>query len=208
MGNRIGIKRNHQSNAPGNVKRIAIFASGAGSNAQKIIDHFRDFEQIEVSLILYNKHSAGVKQIALNENIPAVLIEKDLFFNSNYYPDLLKKENINLLVLAGFLWKVPANLIDAFPRAIINIHPALLPAYGGKGMYGNKVHEAVLNNQEAFSGITIHYVNEHYDEGTIIFQAKCPVLPGDTPETLATRIHQLEHANYPVIIENLLKQSI
>ena len=188
-------------------KKIAIFASGNGSNAQKIIDHFRQSKEIEITCILYNKQTAGVKVIAEKENIQAIFLEKQAFFETNQYITLLKKLDINLLVLAGFLWIVPDRFIQAFPGAIINIHPALLPDYGGKGMYGHRVHEAVIANKEAFSGITIHFVDEHYDNGDIIFQAKCPVLADDTPETLAQRIHLLEHANYPLVIETLLKQS-
>ena len=191
----------------GYPKKIAIFASGNGSNAQKIIDHFRNSKEIEITCILYNKPTAGVKGIAEKENILAIFLEKEAFFETDQYIALLKKLDIDLLVLAGFLWKVPDSFIKAFPGAIINIHPALLPDYGGKGMYGNRVHEAVIANKEAFSGITIHFVDEHYDNGDIIFQAKCPVLEDDTPETLAKRIHLLEHANYPLVIETLLKQS-
>ena len=188
-------------------KKIAIFASGNGTNAQKIVDHFKNSDQVNVACILYNKPNAGVKTIAEKENIETIFLEKDLFFRSDTYINQLKKIDIDLLVLAGFLWKIPDHFIKAFPGAIINIHPALLPDYGGKGMYGSRVHEAVLANKEAFSGITIHFVDEHYDNGDIIFQAKCPVLMDDTPETLAQRIHILEHANYPVIIESLLKQN-
>lgn len=188
-------------------KKIAIFASGNGSNAQKIIDYFRHSKEIVVTCILYNKSTAGVKDIAVKEKIQSIFLEKNAFFETDQYIMLLKKLEIDLLVLAGFLWKVPDSFIKAFPGAIINIHPALLPDYGGKGMYGNRVHEAVIANKEAFSGITIHFVDEHYDNGDIILQAKCPVLADDTPETLAQRIHLLEHANYPLVIETLLKQS-
>lgn len=206
--NRISAKSGLLATAQAGLpKRIAIFASGNGSNAQKIIDHFRYSKEIEITCILYNKQTAGVKEIARKENIQAIFLEKDAFFETEQYITLLKKLDINLLVLAGFLWKIPDNFIRAFPGAIINIHPALLPDYGGKGMYGNRVHEAVIANKEAFSGITIHFVDEHYDNGDIIFQAKCPVLVDDTPETLAQRIHLLEHANYPLVIETLLKQS-
>ncbi len=191
----------------GYPKKIAIFASGTGSNSQKIIDHFKHSGEVEIACILYNKPTAGVKRIAEEENIPAIFLEKKAFFESDQYLTLLKELEIDLVVLAGFLWKVPDSFIHAFPGAIINIHPALLPDYGGKGMYGSIVHEAVIRNQEAFSGITIHFVDQHYDNGDIIFQAKCPVLKDDTPETLARRIHLLEHANYPVVIETLLKQS-
>ena len=191
----------------GYPKKIAIFASGNGSNAQKIIDHFRNSKEIEITCILYNKPTAGVKGIAEKENILAIFLEKEPFLETDQYINHLKELEIDLLVLAGFLWKVPDSFIKAFPGAIINIHPALLPDYGGKGMYGSRVHEAVIANKEAFSGITIHFVDEHYDNGDIIFQAKCPVLEDDTPETLAKRIHLLEHANYPLVIETLLKQS-
>jgi phosphoribosylglycinamide formyltransferase, formyltetrahydrofolate-dependent len=189
-----------------NIKQIAIFASGAGSNAQKIIDHFRNSSFIKVSLVVTNKPGAGVIQIAQKENIPLLLIEKEKFFRGDGYAPQLIEAGIDLIVLAGFLWKIPASLINAFPRSIINIHPALLPAFGGKGMYGNKVHQAVIEAGKDETGITIHFVDGHYDNGDIIFQAKCAVLDTDTPESLAQRIHTLEYANYPVIIEQLLQQ--
>ena len=185
---------------------VAIFASGAGSNAQKIIDHFRNSSSVEISLIVCNKKKAGVLLIAEKENIPALVIEKEKFFSGGGYLDELASRKIGFIVLAGFLWKVPEVLIRAFPKRIINIHPALLPGYGGKGMYGNYVHEAVINAREKESGITIHYVDERYDNGDIILQVKCPVLEGDTAESLAHRIHALEHANYPVVIEDLVKK--
>ncbi len=185
--------------------RIAIFASGAGSNAQKIIDHFRDSDRINVSLVVCNKPGAGVLQIAAKEEILSLVIEKEKFFRGNAYTDELKEAGIDFIILAGFLWKIPAALIRAYQGKIINIHPALLPAYGGKGMYGQHVHLAVIDHQEKESGITIHYVDEQYDHGDIIFQAKCPVLESDTAETLAARIHQLEHQHYPAVIEQLLQ---
>jgi len=185
---------------------VAIFASGAGSNAQKIIDYFRNSSSVEISLIVCNKKKAGVLLIAEKENIPALVIEKEKFFSGDGYLDELASRKIGFIVLAGFLWKIPEALIRAFPKRIINIHPALLPGYGGKGMYGNYVHEAVINAREKESGITIHYVDERYDNGDIILQVKCPVLEGDTAESLAHRIHALEHANYPVVIEDLLKK--
>ncbi len=184
---------------------IAIFASGAGSNAQKIIDHFKNSDLVKISLIVCNKPGAGVLAIATKENIPVLLIEKEKFIHANAYTDELKAKKIDLIVLAGFLWKIPDRLIKAFPRKIINIHPALLPKFGGKGMYGNFVHQAVINAGEIESGITIHYVDEHYDNGDTIFQARCAVLESDTPESLAQRIHLLEHAHYPAIIEQLTK---
>jgi phosphoribosylglycinamide formyltransferase-1 len=182
---------------------LAIFASGAGSNAQKIIDHFRISSSIKISLIVCNKPDAGVLHIAARENIPVLLIEKEKFFRGNGYSGELKEKRIDLLVLAGFLWKIPDALIKAYPGKIINIHPALLPKYGGRGMYGTHVHAAVISAGEKESGITIHYVDEHYDNGDIIFQAKCPVMPGDTPGSLAQRIHQLEHEHYSKVIEKL-----
>ena len=185
---------------------IAIFASGAGSNAQKIIDHFRNSPSVKIALIVCNKKKAGVLQIAEKENIPSLVIEKEKFFSGNGYLDELASEKIGFIVLAGFLWKVPEALIRAFPKRIINIHPALLPGYGGQGMYGNHVHEAVISAREKESGITIHYVDEHYDNGDIILQVKCPVLDNDTPGSLAHRIHELEYANYPVVIEDLVEK--
>jgi len=188
------------------VKKIAVFASGAGSNAQKIIDHFRNHDTIHVALIVSNKPEAAVLKIAARENIPTLVIDKEKFFQGNGYVEELNKEKIDLIVLAGFLWKIPLLLIKAYPEKIINIHPALLPKYGGKGMYGNHVHQAVLNNREKESGITIHFVDEIYDHGQIIFQTTCPVLPGDDTVTLAHRIQELEHKHYPVIIEDVMKK--
>jgi phosphoribosylglycinamide formyltransferase 1 len=188
------------------IKRLAIFASGAGSNAQQIINYFRDSSLAKVVLIVCNKRGAGVISIAQKENIPLLLIEKEPFFKGDGYLPNLQEAKTDLIVLAGFLWKIPQSLIDAYPRRIINIHPALLPKFGGKGMYGQYVHEAILNAGEVESGITIHYVDEHYDNGDIIFQTACPVIEGDTAESLAHRIHQLEHLHYPVVIEDLIKK--
>lgn len=192
----------HDSRLPTNV---AIFASGAGSNAQKIIDYFRNSSSVKIALIVSNRKKAGVLQLAAKENVPSLIIEKEKFFSGNGYLDDLASGKIDFIVLAGFLWKVPDALIKAFPKRIINIHPALLPRHGGKGMYGNDVHEAVIGAREKESGITIHYVDEQYDNGDIILQVKCPVLADDTPESLAHRIHALEHANYPVVIEQVIK---
>lgn len=186
------------------MKNIAIFASGTGSNAQKIIDHFRHSDIARINLILCNKPGAGVFHIAEKEGIPSVLIEKELFFRTDHYVNLLKEAGTDLIVLAGFLWKVPANLVQAFPNTIINIHPALLPKYGGKGMYGHFVHEAVITAGDKESGITIHYVNEKYDDGTTILQERCAITPEDTPLTLAAKVQRLEHQWYPVIVERLL----
>jgi phosphoribosylglycinamide formyltransferase 1 len=184
---------------------IAIFASGAGSNAQKIIDHFRNSNLAKIALVICNKPGAGVLDIATRENIPSILIEKERFFRGDGYLAELHEKKIEFIVLAGFLWKIPGALLKAYPRKIINIHPALLPKFGGKGMYGQFVHKAVLDSKEKESGITIHYVDEHYDNGDIILQIKCPVLENDTEESLAQRIHALEHANYPLVIEDLLR---
>jgi formyltetrahydrofolate-dependent phosphoribosylglycinamide formyltransferase len=181
-------------------KNIAVFASGAGSNAQAIINHFKNSASVKIALIVSNKPDAGVLTIAEKENIPSIIIEKEKFFRGNAYVDELKNAGIDFVVLAGFLWKIPSALIKAYPNKIVNIHPALLPRYGGRGMYGSKVHEAVINNKEAESGITIHYVDELYDHGSIILQAKCEVTEMDTPESLAAKVHVLEHKHYPVII--------
>jgi phosphoribosylglycinamide formyltransferase-1 len=185
---------------------IVVFASGTGSNAQKIIDHFNSGKRnAKVVLIVSNNSKAGVLQIAEKENIPSLVIERKKFYEDGYL-DELHKYKIDLIVLAGFMWKVPDTLIRAFRDKIINIHPALLPKFGGKNMYGNFVHETVLKAGEKESGITIHYVDEIYDHGKIIFQAKCKVEEDDTTETLAQRIHALEHTYYPLIIEECLNQ--
>ncbi|MBI1782807.1 MAG: phosphoribosylglycinamide formyltransferase [Sphingobacteriales bacterium] len=185
---------------------LAIFASGAGSNAQAIIDHFRNSAVVKIALIVSNKPEAGVLKIAEKEDIPSLILEKEKFFRGNAYVDELKEKGIDFVVLAGFLWKVPSALIKAYPSKIVNIHPALLPKYGGKGMYGIHVHEAVITNKEPESGITIHYVDELYDHGSIILQAKCDVEKTDTPESLAAKIHVLEHEHYPTVIEKLLSK--
>ena len=188
------------------MKRIAIFASGAGSNAEKIIHYFRNHASIEVAVTVCNKPEAGVINIAKQNEIPVLLIEKEVFFRGNYYIDELKAQAIDFIILAGFLWKIPVALVKAFYNRILNIHPALLPKYGGKGMYGNFVHEAVINAGDIESGITIHVVDEVYDNGRVIFSASCPLMPGDTPQTLAQRIHALEHKFYPEVIEKYIKE--
>lgn len=186
------------------VKKIAVFASGAGSNAARIIDRFRVHKSIHITLIVCNNPDAGVLNIAEKENIPALIIEKERFFRGDAYIKELKEKKIDFIVLAGFLWKIPDTLIKVFRDKIINIHPALLPKYGGKGMYGPAVHEAVIAAKEKESGITIHYVDELYDHGKIIFQAKCPVPENDNAGSLAQRIHALEHEYYPKVIEDLI----
>lgn len=186
------------------MKRMAIFASGAGTNAAKIIEHFSGNTQIEIALIVCNKPNAGVLTIATNNHIPILLIEKENFFRGDAYLPQLKAAAIDFIILAGFLWKVPEQLIATYHNKIINIHPALLPKYGGKGMYGNFVHEAVIANREQESGITIHYVNEHFDEGQHIFQDSCSVEENDTPDSLAAKIHVLEHTHFARVIENVV----
>jgi phosphoribosylglycinamide formyltransferase 1 len=186
------------------MKQIAIFASGAGSNAGRIIDYFHHHPTVKISLIVCNKPGAGVLDIAGKELIPYILIEKEKFFRGNAYVDELKERKIDFLVLAGFLWKMPSELVNAYRGRIINIHPALLPKYGGKGMYGQHVHAAVIAAREAESGITIHYVDELYDHGQVIFQASCPVAADDTPESLARKVHLLEHEHFPRIIEEVI----
>ena len=186
---------------------VAIFASGAGSNAKKIVEHFNNHPFIQIKLIVCNKPEAGVLQIAKDNTIETLLIEKEKFFSGDEYINVLKEHTIDLIVLAGFLWKLPENLVRAYQNKIVNIHPALLPKYGGKGMYGHRVHEAVLFNKEKESGISIHYADELYDHGKIIFQTTCPVLENDTPASLAERIHQLEHLHYPKVIEEVITKA-
>jgi phosphoribosylglycinamide formyltransferase-1 len=187
-----------------NPDNLIIFASGAGSNAQKIIDFFRNNPSVKITLIVCNKPGAGVLDIAAHEHIPTLLIEKEQFFRGNGYVDELKAYNPRLIILAGFLWKLPASLVRAFPHQIINIHPALLPKYGGRGMYGHFVHEAVIAARDPETGITIHYVDELYDHGDYIFQAKVPVEPADTPESIAKKVQVLEHRHFPQVILELL----
>ncbi len=183
---------------------IAIFASGAGTNARKIIEYFENKGlRIKVSLIVCNVPGAGVLEIAKEKGIPSLIINK-ADFTATGYVESLQNADINFIVLAGFLWKVPEVLVRAYPKAIINIHPALLPKYGGKGMYGARVHQAVIAAGEKESGISIHWVNEHYDEGAIIFQAKCSIDANDTADTLANKIHALEHAHFAPTIEKFL----
>ena len=186
------------------MKRLAIFASGSGSNAQNIIEYFLNNSSGTVAMILTNNPKAFVIERVAKFNIPVRIFDHEFFNNSTAMIELLSGNKIDLIVLAGFLWLIPKYLIKAYPKKIINIHPALLPKYGGKGMYGSIVHETVIQNQEKESGITIHYVNENYDEGSIIFQARCEVKPDDTSESLANRVHELEYLYYPKVIEELL----
>ena len=188
------------------MKKIAIFASGSGSNAEKIMQYFAKNKTASVELILSNNPQAYVLKRAENQEIKSIIFDKKTFYQSDKITKLLQQKKIDLLVLAGFLWLIPDNLLKHFPEKIINIHPALLPAYGGKGMYGARVHQAVIAAKEKQSGISIHYVNSKYDEGKIIFQAKCPVAPNDTAEMLASKVLQLEHRYFPLVIEKLAKQ--
>jgi phosphoribosylglycinamide formyltransferase-1 len=185
-------------------RKLAVFASGTGTNAAKLINQFRNNPNGEIVLIVSNKPSAGVIQIAKNEEIKVLLIEKEQWFRGNGYVEELKSSGVEYLILAGFLWKLPSTIIKAWPGKILNIHPALLPKYGGKGMYGRYVHEAVLAARETESGITIHIVDEHYDHGPTVFQVTCPVMPNDTADALAARIHALEHQYYPEIVEKFI----
>ncbi|MCL7989207.1 phosphoribosylglycinamide formyltransferase [Sphingobacterium sp. lm-10] len=187
-------------------KRIAIFASGSGSNAQKIMEHFKYADLAEVAIVLSNNPDAYVLQRADNFEIPSHIFDKKAFYDTNEVVDLLKRLEVDLVVLAGFLLLVPENLLQAFPNKIINIHPALLPKFGGKGMYGDRVHKAVLAAGEKEHGITIHFVNEHFDEGEVIYQGKFAVENNDTLEVIKFKGQQLEHLHYPKVIENLLKK--
>lgn len=187
-------------------KRIAIFASGSGSNAQKIMEHFKRSSDAEVVLILTNNPHAYVLQRADNFEVPSHIFTRNEFYNSDDVIKLLKNLQVDLIVLAGFLWLVPVSLLKAFPNKIINLHPALLPKYGGAGMYGDHVHKAVLANKEEESGITIHFVNENFDEGEIIHQSKFRIEPGDNLEMIKFKGQQLEHQHFPRVVESLLKK--
>lgn len=196
------------------MKRIALFASGSGSNAENIARHFAGNRDADVSLLLTNNPQAGVidrfrpgrrsGEPGSNLHIPVLVFDRPTFYDTDRITSLLQLQGIDLIVLAGFMWLMPPELVRAFPRRIINIHPALLPKFGGKGMYGHFVHEAVVAAGETESGITIHYVNEHYDEGQVIFQARCPVLPADTAADVARSVQALEHAHYPRVVADVL----
>ena len=181
--------------------RIAIFASGSGTNAEEIMKYFRHHHRVEVVMLLSNTPEAYALKRAEKFNVPTAVFTRKEYKESQIVLEWLQEKQVTHVVLAGFLWLVPGYLTDAFPDRIINIHPALLPKFGGKGMYGMKVHEAVKEQGELMTGITIHLVNEHYDEGRVIFQISCPVGPQDTPETIAQHVHRLEYAHYPRVIE-------
>ncbi|MEE9406491.1 MAG: phosphoribosylglycinamide formyltransferase [Polaribacter sp.] len=187
------------------MKRIVIFASGSGTNAENIIKFFNHTKTARVTNVLCNNEHAKVFKRCKILNIKCLHFNKDSFFASDDVLNLLK-EQADYIVLAGFLWKIPEKIVEAFPNKIINIHPALLPKYGGKGMYGMNVHKAVKKNKETETGITIHYVNANYDEGAIIFQAKTALISEDTPDKIAEKIHILEQQYFPRIIESVIIQ--
>jgi len=189
------------------MKRIVIFASGSGTNAENLIRFFQNNDNVEVIQVLTNNPYAKVLDRAMRLSISALSFNRIAFSNTNHVLDILKHQKPDLIVLAGFLWKIPESFIKAFPNKIINIHPALLPKFGGKGMYGMHVHEAVISSKEKETGITIHYVNENYDEGATIFQAKCEVLSSDSANDVAAKIHDLEMEHFPKVVNSLLFQN-
>ncbi|MEI6455462.1 MAG: phosphoribosylglycinamide formyltransferase [bacterium] len=186
------------------VTRLAIMASGSGTNAQRIMEYFASHTKIRVELVLCNNPKAMVIERAAKMKVPVFLFSHHDLYETSHVLDTLSVQGIDWIILAGFLWLIPRPILSAYPGAIINIHPALLPKYGGKGMYGMRVHQTVISNGDRESGITIHYLNEHYDEGQVIFQARCPVMPNDSPEMLASRIHELEYEHFPVVIEKIV----
>ena len=188
------------------MKNIAIFASGSGTNAENIANHFSTTPEVHINLILSNRTDAYVLQRAQNLGIKSITFDRTTFYQSQQILQTLREAHTDLIVLAGFMWLVPGYLIEAFPGRILNIHPALLPKFGGKGMYGDHVHRAVIEAHETQSGITIHAIDEQYDQGQHIFQATCPVLPTDTPESLATKVHALEYAHFPRVIAEYLER--
>ncbi|MEI7499636.1 MAG: phosphoribosylglycinamide formyltransferase [Bacteroidota bacterium] len=186
------------------MPRLAIFASGNGSNAQRIIEYFAGHSTITINLVLCNNPDAYVLNRAEKLGVPTLIFNRASFYETGLVQETLKSYFIDFIILAGFLWLIPQNIISVYPRRIINIHPALLPKFGGTGMYGIKVHEAVIAAGDHESGITIHYVDKHYDEGKIIFQAKCMISKKDTPKSLALKVHKLEHRYFPEVIENIV----
>ena len=183
------------------MTKLAIFASGNGTNAQRISEYFAHHDKVQVACIVYNRKDAFVAERARRLGVPAQYFGRKDFYENGRVLDYLRSQGIDWVILAGFLWLVPQDILDAFPGRVINIHPALLPKYGGKGMFGEHVHEAVIANHETESGITIHIVDQHYDRGTTLFQANCSLTAEDTPETLAAKIHELEQKHFPVVIE-------
>jgi phosphoribosylglycinamide formyltransferase 1 len=188
--------------------KVAIMASGSGTNAQNLIRYFRGHDKIDVTLVITNRPDAFVLQRAKDENVPSLIIPIKQWNEKEFVLEIFNNNHIDFLILAGYLMLLPPWLVALYPNRIINIHPALLPKYGGKGMYGDRVHQAVIESGDKVSGITIHYVNEEYDSGNIIFQAQCVVLPDDTPKSLASRIHQLEYEHYPRIAEEVIMSNV
>ena len=187
--------------------RLAILGSGNGTNAQQITEYFASRSDVEIACIIYNVRDAYIAQRARNLGVEARYFGRADFYESGAVLDYLRQKGVDWVILAGFLWLVPQPILDAFPQKVINIHPALLPKYGGKGMYGHHVHEAVVAAGEHESGITIHIVDNHYDRGTILFQARCTVTPDDTPDTLAAKIHLLEKEHFPRVIDETINRS-
>ena len=187
--------------------KIAIFASGSGTNAEEIIKYFKHHEHIKVALILSNNPNAYVLQRAEKHQIPHYVFTREILYKEKLVDEVLRLNGINFIVLAGFMWLMPERFVKNYPNKIVNIHPALLPKYGGKGMYGSHVHEAVVQNKEKESGITIHWVNEEYDKGNVIFQTTCKISASDTPEDVANKVHKLEYEHYPKIIEKVIMES-
>lgn len=186
------------------MKNIAIFASGSGTNAENIIGYFSTKNSAKVTLVLSNRRDATVLERAARLRVPSYFFDRNKFYETGDVLKYLISHDIDFIVLAGFLWLIPGTILEHYHKRIINIHPALLPKYGGKGMYGDRVHRAVINSGDRISGITIHFVNESYDEGDIIFQARCKVHPSDTIDSLAGRVHSLEYKHYPRIIEKMI----
>jgi len=186
------------------MKNIAIFASGSGTNAQNIAEYFRQHRDIRISLVLANKPDAYVLERSKLLGIPSFVFNRNDFYENSVVMDILNEYRVDFIVLAGFLWFIPETLLKAYPRRIINIHPALLPRHGGKGMYGERVHQAVIDAGDEQTGITIHFVNERYDEGEIIFQDSFKILPGDTAGSIAQKVHELEYKHFPRVIEGVI----
>jgi phosphoribosylglycinamide formyltransferase-1 len=186
--------------------RLAILASGSGSNAENIHNYFSQRSDTQISIIVSNREDAYVHQRAKNLGIPSITLSKAELSDAETVIKVLRGYGVDFVVLAGYLLRIPVGLVAAYPNRILNIHPALLPKFGGQGMYGNRVHQAVVEAGEKESGITIHFVNENYDEGAVVFQATCPVLEGDTPEAVAARVHALEYRYYPVVIDEVLQK--
>ena len=195
---------NENAKMDNKINKIAIFASGSGTNAENIVRYFSGSKTIQIALILTNKPDAFVIERGKNLGIPVIVFNKDDFYQNSRVLNILKTENIDWVILAGFLWLIPQTITHAFENKIVNIHPALLPDFGGKGMYGDNVHKKVIESGRTESGITIHFVNEKYDEGNIIFQAKCNITKEDTYESLAKKIHLLEYEYFPKVIENII----